>query len=419
MRAQAVASLLVVLSLLGAGCLAGDPAGTATTADAPEAKPRGRPTVVGLIDSGINPYHVAFRAAPGEGVERIAAEVGAQVVRLSMDGDFQMRLEADAAFWEGVEPGRLYAFEGTRVLAMSASQTPGRALILESFAHGTGVASLVTREDPDAFVVMIQADADGCSAMEPEPGCHMVDAAEPMRWLAEQPWVDVISLSLSYAGNPPYRPEAEPTVAPFVEASRLANDNGKIVVVAAGNYLVPSLGSQFAGPPWVVAVGGAHASQRSEAMESSRVVDVVANYSAYAPRRASVDGYGWTLGTSFAAPLVAGTTARALSLLRAQGAPAPTPAELRAALNATAAQFGPADFDPTQRPTNDTLYNAVTHGVPVVVPFAQMGWGLVHGGMAQEIARRVAEGDLAPPAEKETTAQHQARWQALREAYWA
>jgi len=49
----------------------------------------------------------------------------------------------------------------------------------------------------------------------------------------------------------------------------------------------------------------------------------------------------------------------------------------------------------------------------------QMGWGYVDGGLAPEVARRVLENDLAPPAEKAQAMLFQAQWQKAREEYWA
>lgn len=63
--------------------------------------------------------------------------------------------------------------------------------------------------------------------------------------------------------------------------------------------------------------------------------------------------------------------------------------------------------------------NLLTQSTPVLAPAVQMGWGYVHGGLADEIARRVLEGDYVIPPEKALTAQWQAQWQALREEYWS
>jgi hypothetical protein len=187
------------------------------------------PAVVAPLDSDINPYHEAFRSAPGRGVERLASALGAEVVELRHQGDYASRVAADESIWDGMESGRLYAFAGT--------------------------------------------------------------------------------------------------------------------------------------------------------------------------------------------PVVAGTSARALQEVRTQGGNAP-PATWRSALNATAIHFSLSEWDPGNEPTDDPLYNTASLGAPVILPFAQMGWGYLDGGMATEIARRVLENDLTPPPEKAQTAQYMAQWQSLREQYW-
>lgn len=408
----------VILAALVGGCITEDAA--LDINDARERPAAGRPTVVALLDSGINPYHVAFAAQPGQGVEAWADAFGAEVVRLSQAGEYAERVRADEAIWSGIEPGKLYAFAGTRVMAASFGAGPGDLPILDDMNHGTPTAAAAAREAPDALVVMLQVDTHGCNVDQPENCEVLVEAAAAMAWASEQPWIDVISSSLGYAGNPPYPPAAEPGVRAFVGASRSAHDRGKTIVNSAGNYLIPTLGSQFAGPAWVICVGGAQPAYHGEAVESSRGVDIVANYTEYLPRGESIDEYGWQLGTSFGAPLVAGTLARAIALAREQGGEgAIVSSALRDALNATAVPFSVEDFDPTGKPTNDTLYNLLTYGVPVVAGPAQQGWGYVHGGMAEEIARRVLEDDLAVPPGKATAAQYQAQWQSLRESYWS
>ena len=415
---RVAAALAAILLSMAAGCVA--PSQGAPSAEEAGAAPV-RPVVVAVLDTGINPYHEAFRADPGAGVERFADAFGAEVLRLSGEGTYEERRDADEALWDGLEPGRLYAFAGTRVLAASLSVPEGDPLVLDVEGHGTGVAGMAAREAPGALVLMLQVDVEYCSTGDPA-ACELGHrTSNAMAWAAEQPWIDVVTTSLTYPANPPSASSADPDVAAYVAASRLAHDRGKVLVNAAGNSPTPSAASQFAGPPWVIAVGGAQPSQRSEALESSRAVDLVANYTDLAPAADSVDAYEWVAGTSFGTPLVAGTLANAIARVReARGDAGPVATkDLRDALNATAVHFAATDYDASGQPTNDTVRNAYLRGVPVVVPFAQMGWGYAHGGMAEEIARRVLEGDLAPPPEKALAAEYQARWQAAREDYWA
>ena len=407
----------VLLGALGAGCLGPD-VGEGSSWALPPAPAHERPVVVAIIDTGLNPYHEAFQRDP-HGLaagDPFVAMTGARMVELSSEGTYAERVAADEAFWSQAETGQLYAFPGTRLLALSVSHDPVEFPILDTWNHGTAVASLVMREAPEAVVVVIQTDVSTCQ--RPLEHCQvLMNAAPAMAWAAEQPWIDVISLSLGELANNPHHPASNPYMKPFLDASRLAYERGKVVVAGAGNAVVPPLGAFYAGPPWVISVGGAVPGSRGESPDASKGVDVVANYTEYAPRAGSTDAYGWKLGTSYSAPNVAGVLARTISAVRAHGGVA-TPGELREALNATAIHFQATEWDPTRPPSNETLRNLVTHSLPVVAPFAQMGWGYVNGSLAGELARRVIEDDFQVPPEKATTALYQAERQALREAYW-
>ena len=409
----------VLLGAIGAGCLGPD-TGEGSSSSLPGASARERPVVVAIIDTGVNPYHGAFLSPPG-GVSVASlpdALAAAETVHLSSKGSYEERRAADAGFWDGVGAERLYAFAGTRVLAMSMSVHPANPRILDVKEHGTGTAALVAREAPDAIVVVIQIDTTICDPGRLADECSILSKSAPaMVWAAEQPWIDVISLSLGFPANAPFHPAYNPGMQAFLEASRLAHDRGKLIVAGAGNTVAPPLAHYYGGPPWVIVAGGANPVTRGESADASKGVDVLANYTEYVPRQDSVDGHHWSGGTSYSAPIVAGTLARAIAALREQGNAAPAK-DLREALNATAIHFQPTEWDPTKPPTNDSRENLITYTLPVVAPFAQMGWGYVHGGMAEEIARRVREQDLQPPAEKATTARYQAQWQGLREAYW-
>lgn len=412
-RVFAVMMLALLLGASISGCVGAreEPDPPATPAAA-----RGDPVVVALIDTGVNPYHAAFRVSSE--IELAGGSFpslpGAEDVVLAANGSFETRRAADDEFWANVEIGQLYSFQGTRLAAISFSNKPGDPLILDNRDHGTGTAALVAREAPDALILMIQVDVTICDPVRPTDACSIFSQAAPaMAWAAEQPWIDIISLSLGRPANAPY----DTSMQAFVDASRVAHDNGKIITVAAGNTVVPPLAAYYAGPPWVIAVGGAQPASRGESADAAKGADVLANFTEYVPSQASIDAYTWTSGTSLSTPIVAGTLAHAMALVRAQGK-AVASKELRDALNATAVYFDLTDWDPTTPPTNDTRFNLVTHSLPVVAPFAQMGWGYVDGGLAEEITRRLVEGDLTPPPEKATTRQYQAQWQALRETYW-
>ena len=405
--------LLTMTFCLVSGCLAPE-VPSSTVAPALD---QSRPAIVAVLEAGVNPYHEAFRAVEGKGAERWADALGATVVNLTQEGSLEGRLSVDEQMWQSMEPGRLYAFAGTRLLAVSITKRQEEPLMLDPTGHGTGVASMITVEDPDALVLVVQTNTRFCNYGQVAEDCPVViPASRSMAWAAEQPWIDIISVSIGFPGSPPmFFGDDE---GPYVAASRLASENGKLLVSAAGNTLAPGVVHPFQGPPWLITVGGAEPAQNGESPLASKGADVMANYSALIADSDSLDGWSENAGTSFAAPRVAATMARAFALVReARPGEAVDPQAMRAALNASALPWGPREWNPTAPISNDTLTNLVSQSVPVLSP-TQQGWGYVDGSLAPEIARRVLEGDLEPPAEKATTAAYMAQWQAGREAYW-
>lgn len=407
--------ILVALLVPGAGCLGDDAPAPVPGTNGPTA----RPVVIALIDSGINPYHEAFRAAQGRGAEAYAAAFGAETVGLSTMEDYGASVERDAEVWSRLETDKLYAFAGTRLLAISVGRSPGDPAVLDLEGHGTATASLAAREDPDALLVMIQFDFILCDFDKPRCSVRS-DTARAMEWAADQDWIDVISVSVATMGNPPEPGAVNPDAEHFLAASRLAHDRGKVVVNAAGNYVAPPFLSHHGGPPWTIAVGGAQAAQRGEAPDSAKSVDLVANYTEWIATGDSTAGWRWGIGTSYGTPVVAGTLSRALTIIRQRDGPEHVPpGALRDALNATAVQFSAQDYRPTEPPApGDPLRSVGSQSLPILVSPVQMGWGYVDGSLADEIARRVLEEDLRPPPAKAMTAQYQAQWQGTREAYW-
>ena len=415
--------VLLMGALLLAGCAT---PGLSTDLDVAAGGLEARPTVIALIDSGINPYHEAFRSDSQE-VSGLAGIVGAEPLTISRGTDFEESFARDKDLWASVEEDRLYWFEGTRVFAISVGEFRGQR-VLDAQNHGTSTAFLAGREAPSAIIVMVQIDSLLCDPAEPVSACPIIgQESEGMRWVAEQDWIDVVSVSIGFPANPPFTPEMDAEFAAWLAASRDAAEGGKIVVNGAGNTLTPTLQSYYSGPPWVIAVGGIEPAQRGDRVESSRGADVVANHTEWGPDDDSIEGYDWHWGTSFATPVVAGTLAHALGLVRSARGGEPTAVEadrvadamaLRAALNASAVTIDPATWDPTNRTTNKTLLEPHSISIPFLAP-GQIGWGYVDGGLAEQIAARVLAGDLDVPPGKTADAAYMAQWQAARERYWA
>ena len=378
------------------------------------------PRVVAVIDSGLNPYHAAFQASKGDAVEMYAPQMGATVVNLSGSGDYTARLEQDGGMWDSLEPGRLYAFAGTRAMGISFGQGHPGPVVLDYVpaGHGTSVASAVLQADPDAFVLVVQVDARLCDTEELSSDCpRLVELAHAMEWIAEQPAIAVVSLSLNYHANVPL-PEQVPTVRPYLEAAQRAFESGKVIVNSAGNYVAPPVASHLGGPPWMISVGGAQEAQRGDTAGAAKGPDVLGPFNIWGAMSGTTEDYGWRSGTSFAAPTVAGTLSRAIGLLHEQGIhPVPLD-QLRTALNASALTWAAEDWRPLASSSNTTFDRIFETSFPSLTP-AQTGWGFVNASLAPDIARRVLEQDFSIPPEKANTAAYMARWQAAREAYWA
>lgn len=444
-RFSVMGALAVAWAVVATGCI-GDPATDATFGRARNEGPP-PPVLVGMIDFEINPYRPEFIAsvASSDVANHLADLTGPDgrpplLVQLASEGTVEERATADEAFWKAVEPGRLYAFAGTRVMAVTVSD-PEVAYIYGSASpgHGTLTSSLVARESPDAIIVMAVAYGDYCF-QRPEVDCYVDPrVASAMSWLSSQPAIDVISVSLAPMLNEPNAGPLHAESTKYRAASRAAAARGAVIVNGAGNYLAPPLTSYFGGPPWVISVGGLEPGPRGESVFASKLPDVVANFTERFAA-ATENDTEWHSGTSFATPIVAGTLARALGEIRTalgheggiteDGALAVgrtrdgrelrvTSETLRDALNASALTVAPTEWDPTNAsaPFDPLLFWTRT-SVPVVAPPVQTGWGYVHAGLASEIARRVLEEDTTPPEGKEATAAWMSAVQAAREAYW-
>lgn len=408
-------------------------------ASAPSAIPAQRPTVVALIDSGINPYHAAFQSDGLLAPDASRLAVDATPVALTTEGTYEERRQQDRAFWTSAEAGQLYAFQGTRVLAISMREDAPVKLHDEEFQHGTGTASMVAREDPNAILVIIQVSGSYC-ALEGRTDCFSApETARAMQWAADQPWIDIISVSLAAAANPPALERAYPEQEAFFEAARLAHARGKLVLNCAGNSGTPTLGYSRTGPPWVITVGGVEAAPRGDSVDSSKLMDVAANYTEWVADSTSIDGMVWTEGTSFSTPIVAGVLSRALQEIRAQlgdvdfdGHADPLASgtlpdgrrldvaskDLRDALNASAVLFGPTQWNPTQPPSNQSGPRLLNN-LPVLAPGPQMGWGYVDGSVAAKMTQWVLSPERVMPSDKAAVALYQNEWQRTREAYWS
>lgn len=415
--------LALAACLLLAGCTAptAPPSTGAPGAPGPTMAPP-PPTVVAVIDTGINPYHERFRAGPGgpsfADVPGFPAD--ALAIGLTFDAaDYDAAVERDAAAWAQVQAEQLVVFPGTRtagisiVPAVEDSPYP----VLDDAGHGTAVADSVFEAAPHAVVVSVQIRDDE-------------DIVPAMRWAAGQPWIDIVSVSWGKYLN---EYAEEPDIG-LADAYREAARAGKVLVNSAGNEPTLHWTDEHNGPPFVIAVGGADNATQGEVRTAARSPDVIAAYVQDRARLHSYDEAGPIAGTSFSAPTVSGTLAEALWLVRsalnlttggtsAQAALAEgagpgafedgvlTAEELRGAMNLRAELWGPQDW---QVPTTP---GGVVRSQPVVAQAEQAGWGFVEPAQATDIAAHLLGTATLPPKPPEVVA-YMERRQAAREAAW-
>lgn len=393
MRSLALAGLLCLT--LAAGCLGGPDPGDAglDPCQGPCPDGTGLPArvVVADIDTGINVYHERFAGTIPDAVLATFVDAGSgelpERVRLTQEGTFEERLEADQAVWDRLERGRLYHFEGTRILGISFledADDENPILDAPDGSHGTATAGSVFDANPEAILVMVEGVGSG-------PGED---------WASAQPWIDVTTMSYGPVGSPPTSALQESGTH---AATRAAWGAGKVPVGAADN--TPSLApnDQTAGPPWVIGVAGDHVETRCRDHVSGTFPDVTANFTQVLPDADSVDGRHRTSGTSFATPTTAGTLSRAILEVRrawnhtggiVDGALAVGPdgerltnAGLRDAMNRTAYYFDTADCPPgpgTSLPVNPAA------------PWLQMGWGHVGPEILPDLAGHLLGTSPAP-----------------------
>ncbi len=317
--------------------------------------------IVGLPDSGINPYHEIFHRPhltqhPCSYIEGFPCSIPKLPLSIGEHDTYDAAVEADQALWERVEPGQVYWIPRTNIVAAACDPAPENdfgGCILDPHGHGTGTASSVLTENPDALLAIDQGD-------------HEADNLDR----AGIP-IDIYSVSWG-------------TIVPLP----LAQDPTPIYVVSAGNDPRTTLIDGWAGHPRTIAVGGAYAQSDAEEGMAAKQPEVVSYYCRPTAEHRSVSGVRPSYcGTSFAAPTTAGALSKVLLGVRrstgytgtmADGMADPEAGlsigELRDAMNRT------ASYDPDPRYENERIT-----GVPLnpAAPWLQWGWGFYDGDVAE------------------------------------
>lgn len=239
-----------------------------TSAPAAAAPAREPQAVVALIDTGINPYSVAFRDTsplarrhPSTYIPGYPAD--AEALRLSFDLPYEQAIKKDAKKWLLIQKGKLYWIPGTKIVGAISFGTGGtncptvtevppvggflqgdcrEHTILDDHGHGTMTASRAAGRPnslaPEARVVMIEGLG-----------------ARSVEWAADAGWIDVQSNSWLSLVPPPV---PSGTTNAFAEAAGkmmtlAASGNGSAYIAGVAptpTYLLSTA------PPGVVLVGG-------------------------------------------------------------------------------------------------------------------------------------------------------------------
>ncbi|NJP32027.1 S8 family serine peptidase [Micromonospora thermarum] len=221
-------------------------------------------TVIGIADTGINPYHLEFSAQtypdpdvlaltwnftrhPGEYVPGYPKDAKALNITLGR-GYFPPE---DTKIWSGnttVQAGSMYWIPGTKIIgAVDAGGSTGVTSsddphpILDDNGHGSGSASVSAGNRygycPTCLLVVVEA----------------LDETV----VAKLPWVDISSNSFGYVGGAPVGP-----IVNGQDVTKRAAERGQTTLFAAGNGVgnafdvpVSTWHSDQTGPDWNITVG--------------------------------------------------------------------------------------------------------------------------------------------------------------------
>lgn len=377
MRSASLLALAFV-GLAFAGCLTDEP----PVVDIPPLKedPFVPHVIVGVPDSGINPYHALYyrennTAHPCTYIVDFPCDVQALNLSVGVHDDWEKAFEADKALWESVEPETWYWIPKTVFVAVACDKGTTSVCILDDNGmHGTGTTSSILTENPDALIAFKEGGS----------GVKLFHDAGIL--------VDLFSVSWGY-------------IVPVPIPSAVFSDTySPIYIKAAGNDPRSSLMDSWSGAPDVISVGGAYAEGTEEAL-ATKQPDIVSYYCRPTAQTKSIDEMRDSYcGTSFAAPTAAGGISKVILALRQAsgyngtiegGYVDPvleiTVKDLRNALNLTAS-YSPENQYPNSRATAVPLNKDA--------PWLQWGWGFYDGLVADTTIAFFLEGAQASkPAE--------------------
>lgn len=281
-------------------------------------------TVVGVADSGINPYHYEFSAAtypdpdvlaltrnftrhPSEYIAGYPASATALPITLGQ-GYYPAK---DQAVWAGVEKGKLYWIPGTKIIGAidagdnsAVNADPDATPIVDDDGHGTGSSS-----------VSVGNRYGYC------PTCLLMFTESLDTTYNESfPWVDITSHSFGTVGGVPLG-----LVFGADEDTKAAAERGQTVLFAAGNgvgnaFDVPQItyGSGDTGNDWTITVGAIRRDNQRAVVGDGIPVEISAWGDGNLPSACRTGTVGQCAfgGTSAATPYTAGIFGTVLTQVR-------------------------------------------------------------------------------------------------------
>lgn len=360
--------------------------------------------IVGVIDSAINPYHEFYylggpnypHSAPDAVTPAVLAELGVKPenhISLTRSGDIEADIAADRDFWDRVQPGELYWFVGTNVVAASHA-ADGEPLLVphpDKSPHGVGTSSAVLKANPQAVILFVETH-----------GALANTASHDLTFL--HPAVDIISTS--YGAGIPLVPVGTgaflPEAAPFRNTYKAVVAMGKLHFSSGGNMPGFTPGRAGAGPWWSIGVSGnEEGSSEGRTTTSGNFPDFVSDFTQELARCMDCEsGLADYSGTSFSTPRAAGVASRILlearrrvghaggirhngeAMVMADGGPHPvTNWLLRRALEQAAYLPDWADYDPVSAVLDDLAAQPFNP----LAPWLQTAWGDVTADPAKGV----------------------------------
>lgn len=319
----------------------------------------GQPSVVvAVVDTGVLADHLDLAGQVLPGIDAIAADPDGSFVSAN-DGDGEDGDASDPGDWISVEEDASGPFEGCGAGASSWHGTQVASIVAARANNGLGMSGTA----PGVRILPVRV-LGKCGGYDSDIIAGMLWAAglRTVAGIANANPARVLNISLGSSGG---------CSSPYLDALQRLKNAGVVVVAAAGNSVGQAVGTP-ANCPGVIAVAGLRhvgskvgfsdlGAEIAISAPGGNCVNIdpgspclypivaAANSGAHGPQAGGsiwTDSYHITVGTSFAAPIVAGTAALMLSTQ-----PTLTPDELRQRLQSSARPFPTSGADNGSDPT--------------------------------------------------------------------